>query len=122
MQKKIAVLLSTVALFAVQAGCHSSTTSRLGLPELKTVEQVNLSQYTGTWYEIAHFPQRFQKNCFGTTATYESRPDGWLNVVNLCHKGSLDGPVDEARGYAKVVDQSSNSKLKVSFFRPFWGD
>jgi apolipoprotein D and lipocalin family protein len=38
-----------------------------------------------------------------------------------------DGKVDEAKGIAKVVDPVSNSRLKVSFFRPlgislFWGD
>lgn len=27
-----------------------------------------------------------------------------------------------ARGRARVVDPSTNAKLEVSFFRPFWGD
>lgn len=30
--------------------------------------------------------------------------------------------MDEARGIAKVVDPSTNAKLKVSFFGPFYGD
>jgi apolipoprotein D and lipocalin family protein len=34
----------------------------------------------------------------------------------------VDGPEKVARGRARVVDRSSNAKLEVSFFRPFWGD
>ncbi len=29
---------------------------------LETVDQVDLNKYAGTWYEIAAFPQRFQKD------------------------------------------------------------
>jgi apolipoprotein D and lipocalin family protein len=32
-------------------------------PPLKTVEQVDLQRYAGTWYEIASFPNRFQAGC-----------------------------------------------------------
>ena len=29
---------------------------------------------------------------------------------------------EEAKGIAKIVEGSNNSKLRVSFFRPFYGD
>lgn len=92
------------------------------LPPLRTVPHVDLERYMGTWYDIASFPQRFQKGCTGTTATYTLRPDGTVEVLNRCARGSLDGKVTTAKGRAKVVDPTSNAKLKVSFFRPFWGD
>ena len=104
------------------AGCAKTTTARLGLPELRTVPRVDLQQYVGTWYDIASFPQRFQLGCTGTTATYTIRGDGEIDVFNRCRKGSLAGKEDSARGRARVVDRSTNAKLKVSFFRPFWGD
>jgi apolipoprotein D and lipocalin family protein len=91
-------------------------------PPLETVTHVDLSRYTGTWYEIASFPQRFQKGCTSTTATYTLRPDGRLEVLNRCARDSLNGRVTVARGRARVVDPKTNAKLKVSFFRPFWGD
>jgi apolipoprotein D and lipocalin family protein len=93
-----------------------------GAPPLRTVPHVDLARYAGTWYEIASYPQRFQKGCTGTVATYTIRPDGTVEVVNRCARDSLDGRVTVARGRARVVDPESNAKLKVSFFWPFWGD
>lgn len=104
------------------AGCTATTTSRLHLPPLQTVAHVDLDRYLGTWYEIASFPQRFQRGCVASTATYTARPDGEIEVVNRCRKGTLSGPEKSASGRARVVDRSSNAKLEVSFFRPFWGD
>lgn len=104
------------------AGCATSTTKRLGLPPLQTVAHVDLSRYLGTWYEIASFPQSFQRGCTATTATYTLRGDRDIDVLNRCRRGSLDGEVKSARGRARVVDRSTNAKLEVSFFRPFWGD
>ena len=43
-------------------------------------------------------------------------------MLNRCRKGSLAGKEDSAKGLARVVDQTTNAKLEVSFFRPFWGD
>ncbi|MDO9193050.1 MAG: lipocalin family protein, partial [Undibacterium sp.] len=33
-----------------------------------------------------------------------------------------DGSIEQANGIAKIVDGSNNSKLRVSFFRPFYGN
>jgi apolipoprotein D and lipocalin family protein len=104
------------------AGCATSTTERLRLPPLETVAHVDLSRYLGTWYEIANFPQRFQRGCTATTATYTLRADGDIDVLNRCRKGSIDGTEKSALGRARVVDRATNAKLEVSFFRPFWGD
>lgn len=89
---------------------------------LRTVAHVDLARYTGTWYEIASFPQRFQKGCTASAATYSIRPDGQIEVVNRCNRDSLTGRETVARGRARVVDRQSNAKLKVTFFWPFWGD
>ena len=102
-------------------GCSKTTTERLELPPLEAVSQVDLERYLGTWYEIASYPQRFQKGCTGTTATYTLQSDGDIDVLNECRKGGLDGTQDTAEGKARVVDRESNAKLEVSFFGPFWG-
>src|SRR6059058_4496599 len=103
-------------------GCASTTSERLHLPALQTVAHVELTRYLGTWYEIASFPQRFQRGCTATKATYSLRADGDIDVVNQCRKASPTGNEDVAKGRARVVDRVSCAKLKVSFFRPFWGD
>ena len=92
-----------------------------GLPPLKVVTFVDMNRYVGTWYEISRFPNRFQKGCVGTTATYTIRKDGKIDVLNQCRKGTLDGEISSVKGTARVVDNKTNAKLKVSFFRPFSG-
>jgi apolipoprotein D and lipocalin family protein len=91
-----------------------------------TVEQVDLERYVGHWYEVARIPNGFQDQCaHSVTAEYALRDDGRIDVINRCIKA--DGSVDEAKGLARVEDEVSNARLKVSFFsilgwRPVWGD
>ena len=117
---RIGLLVVLAALFA--AGCATTTTERLGLPPLQTVEEVDLSRYIGTWYEIASYPQFFQRRCTGTTATYRLRDDGLIDVENRCFRDSLEGREVVAKGRARVPDPADSAKLEVSFFGPFWGD
>ncbi len=84
------------------------------------VPRVDLPRYMGTWHEIAKFPNRFQRGCTCTTATYALRPDGKVSVVNRC--GTADGKGKQSRGWAKVADAATGAKLKVTFFWPFFGD
>jgi apolipoprotein D and lipocalin family protein len=92
------------------------------IPPLQTVSHVDLNRYMGKWYEIASFPQRFQKGCVASAATYTLRKDGDVDVFNQCRDKTLDGKLRDAKGKAWVVDPKSNAKLKVRFFWPFSGD
>ncbi|MDP2877709.1 MAG: lipocalin family protein [Holophaga sp.] len=86
----------------------------------QVVAQVDLARYMGTWHEIAKFPNRFQRGCGCTTATYALRSDGKVSVVNRC--GTGEGKFKSVKGWAKVVDPTTRAKLKVTFFWPFFGD
>lgn len=103
-------LCALAAAFGVSA-CTSSS-YRDTSQKMAAVEDLELERYLGLWYEIARFPNRFEENCAGVTAEYGQRGDGKISVVNTCHKGSPDGPVEVAKGVAEVVDPG---KLKVSF-------
>jgi apolipoprotein D and lipocalin family protein len=94
----------------------------MAMPEQKTVALVDAKRYMGTWYEIARFPQKFEKDLVGVTATYTLMPDGKVGVLNSGYKGGLDGEFKTAKGKAKVVDTTTNAKLKVTFFWPFYAD
>lgn len=89
--------------------------------KMETVPNVDLNKYTGKWYEIASFPQRFQKGCNCTTAEYTSTDKGYIIVENRCNKDSIDGPESYIKGKAFVEKNSGNAKLKVQFFWPFKG-
>lgn len=91
-------------------------------PPLNVVNRVELGRYTGRWYEIARYPNSFERGCVGVTADYSLREDGRINVLNTCVEGNLDGDVRTIQGIARVVDRATNAKLAVSFFGPFEGD
>ncbi len=89
--------------------------------ELQTVPSVDLNRYLGKWYEIARYPNRFEKNCASdVTAQYTLRPDGKIEVLNSCRQA--DGKVKSSKGSAKIADKQTNAKLKVTFFWPFYGN
>ncbi|HPM76493.1 MAG TPA: lipocalin family protein [bacterium] len=88
----------------------------------QVVKQVDLQRYLGVWYEIARYPNRFERDCVAATAAYSLRDDGKIDVLNQCRRKTLDGKPKAAKGKAWIVDPVTNAKLKVSFFWPFSGD
>jgi apolipoprotein D and lipocalin family protein len=112
------IVVMIVSALLILAGC---TGKELESP-LKTVSYVDLNRYMGVWYEIARYPNRFQKDCVGSRATYSLMDDGKVSVLNECYEGSFSGKLRSAKGRAWVVDKETNAKLKVSFFWFFAGD
>ena len=113
------ILILTTAHSFAQSGNSAS---------VKAVGSVDLKKYSGQWYEIAKYPNKFQDHCVGnTTATYTVKEQGKIEVVNRCLR--KDGTVDDAKGEAKLVDKVTKAKLKVRFAPGFlsflpnvWGD
>jgi apolipoprotein D and lipocalin family protein len=92
-----------------------------GSSDLTTVPSVDLNRYVGQWYEIARYPNRFQKQCAGdVTATYTAIGDSKIEVLNSCR--NKDGRNEIAKGKARVADPNSKARLRVTFFWPFYGD
>ncbi|GAB5432941.1 lipocalin family protein [Tritonibacter mobilis] len=88
-------------------------------------EDLDLSRYLGTWYEIARFPNRFEQGCAAVTAEYSPLPKDRIKVVNSCRKGGVTGPLETAEGVARVAGPGKLEVNFVSWLRllPFtWGD
>ena len=83
--------------------------------EMQTVPHVDLKKYAGKWYEIASYPNRFQKGCFCTTAEYSISEKGYLIVENRCNKGSANGKLSYTRGKIFIQDNSGNAKMNVRY-------
>jgi apolipoprotein D and lipocalin family protein len=109
-------IIATSAILGL-AGIAALTLQAQDKP-LTTVQYVELDKYLGRWYEIAAFPQSFERGCSHTYAEYSLNNDGSIHVKNTCIK---DGKVKVANGKATVTDTKTNAKLTVQFFWPFKG-
>lgn len=116
MKRPLLILVTTLLL----AACHQGPVGNPSVPY--PTRSVDLNRYAGTWYELGRYENRFEKGCEGVTAEYAWQEDGTISVINRCHQGKVDGPLDTAEGVAKIVPHTANTKLRVSFFGPFYGD
>lgn len=83
--------------------------------ELSTIAALDVPRYMGTWFEIAKYPNWFQKKCTGggTTAQYRQQADGTVQVINRCRLEI--GAMNEAMATARQVGSATSPKLKVRF-------
>lgn len=112
---KIALPISVgVAAFLIFNSCS------VGIPKgAAAIHPFDAEKYLGTWYEIARFDYRFEKNLNNVTATYSKRPDGNLKVDNKGYD-TLKKQWRQSIGEARFVTTSDEARLKVSFFKPIW--
>ncbi len=91
---------------------------------LKTADNVELTKFLGTWYEISAIPYFWERGCVGTNANYSLRKDGRIGVLNKCKHLKLDGKELSYEGVAWAEDSKAPAKLKVQFFwplsAPYW--
>jgi len=127
----LSVIAMTVCLACGEAGAVDRAPVSQGAtpaPPLTAVDTLDVQRYLGTWYEIARYPNWFQRKCVGqVTADYALDSDGSLKVLNRCRLA--DDEFDEAKGTALQQGGTTSARLKVSFapawlsFIPFlWGD
>ncbi len=114
MKKNILNIFAFIVLSLIIAGCSAKN------PPLETVNKVEIEKYLGTWYEIARYEHFFEKDCKNVSANYSMLDMETIKVINRCTDIKTNEQ-KEALGRAYAVD-NTNSKLKVSFFRPFYGD
>ena len=106
-------LLVIIAIF-LQVSCT-------GLPQnITAIENFNLQQYLGEWYEIARLDHSFEKDLMHVTANYSLNENGSVKVINKGYDITTQ-QWKEAEGKAKFVNETSTAHLKVSFFGPFYG-
>ena len=96
---------------------QNSNASRAPGP-LATIARLDVPRYLGTWFEIAKYPNWFQKKCVSDTkASYSLQSDGKVRVLNRCV--TKDGEVSEALGEARQVGDATSARLEVRF-APAW--
>ncbi|RZT36879.1 lipocalin family protein [Cupriavidus agavae] len=114
-----AVLVGCALLVQACGGFAAGKRGNHAVPQ--PAKTVDLQRYLGKWYEYARYENRFERGCEAVTAEYGLREDGLVSVRNTCgNGGEKGGGARVSEGRAKVVPDSGNAKLKVSFFGPFY--
>lgn len=121
-EKFISKLIVTATIYAcvttVLTSC--STANEAALAPMPVVASVEVSRYLGSWHQVAWIPNSFQGDCASDTQATYTLDGKDLRVQNQCK--DLNGKTTEAIGIAKIVEGTNNAKLRVSFFRPFYGN
>ena len=112
--------LVVVAVATVAALTACSTANDSNLAPMPVVDKVDVARYLGTWHQVAWIPNSFQGDCASDTKATYTLDGADLRVLNQCKDAK--GKTTEANGIAKIVEGSNNAKLRVSFFRPFYGN
>lgn len=99
---------------------------------LRALPSLDVPAYMGTWYQVAWFPNRFQKQCVSDTqAAYRQLAGGEVEVTNRCRLA--DGRTDDVTGLARPAGSALRgsrlepAQLEVSFlppllrWLPIWG-
>ena len=121
------LLVSLLGFLLICVGASQASAQQVD-QSVKTIATLDVPRYLGTWYEIAKFPNWFQKKCAGNTkAVYTVKSDGNLRVLNSCK--TAGGETSEAEGAARQIGAKDSPKLEVRFapewlsFLPLvWGD
>jgi apolipoprotein D and lipocalin family protein len=100
----------------------------LATEPLTTVPAVDLKRFQGRWYQIAYYPNTFQKQCVAnTTADYRLLMTGQVEVINTCT--TADRSISQVIGAARVkppkffgipvAKGTDTAKLEVRFAPTF---
>ena len=110
-------LVSILSALLIGLG-PSQATAQQADQAVQTIASLDVPRYLGAWYEIAKFPNWFQKKCVSNTkAVYTAKPDGNLRVLNSCK--TAGGETSEAEGLARQIGAKDSPKLEVRF-APEW--
>ena len=112
-QSKIISLIVVIGIIILFNSCAS-------IPQkAKPVENFDVNRYLGTWYEVARFDFRFEKDLDNTSANYTLDKKGNVIVLNSGYN-FVKKEWSKADGLAKFRGDKNIAALKVSFFGPFY--
>ena len=120
--------LAVVLALAMLPAMAQTPATPAALPPVTTIATLDVPRYMGTWYEIAKFPNWFQRKCLqNTQATYQLLNPTHIQVLNQCQ--TANGEVIQALGMARPRANGLPAQLEVRFapswmgWLPFtWGD
>ncbi|CAM3628391.1 TPA: lipocalin family protein [Klebsiella variicola] len=113
---KLWPVVTGVAIALTLVACKSPTPPK----GVQPISGFDASRYLGKWYEVARLENRFERGLEQVTATYGTRSDGGISVVNRGYD-PVKKRWNESDGKAYFTGAPTTAALKVSFFGPLYG-
>lgn len=111
--KALSATLLSIGMAALFTSCASMPKNA------QPIEDFEIQKYLGSWYEIARFDFRFEKDLNNVMAQYSLNDKQNVVVVNSGYNVKKEKWVS-AKGVAKFRGSKNSATLKVSFFGPFY--
>lgn len=108
-------LILSILFLVLAASCKSSQF------QSKVVSTLDSKRYMGTWYEIARFDFKYEKDLKNVTAQYSEGKNGKIKVLNKGYN-TVEKEWQAKAGKAKFANSNKDGALKVSFFGPFYSE
>lgn len=106
--------------FALIAITMTACASRM--PEMETVDYVDLERFMGDWYVIANIPTFLEKGAYNAVENYALNDDGTIATTFTFRDGSFDGKLKEYTPKGFVKDKESNALWGMRFIWPIKAD
>jgi apolipoprotein D and lipocalin family protein len=104
-----------ITLFFVLTGCAGR-----GTP-LETVSEVDIDQYMGDWYVIAHIPVFIEKDAYNAMESYRLEGER-IETTFTFREGGFDGAEKTYNPNAIFTDTETNAVWGMQFVWPFRAD
>ncbi|MDX1516397.1 MAG: lipocalin family protein [Woeseiaceae bacterium] len=112
--------LTRIAIVAVASllcsGCATT------LPEMKTVDYVDLDRFMGDWFVIANIPTFLEKGAHNAVETYAMNDDGTVATTFTFRDDSFGGEIEQFTPRGFIRDEQSNALWGMRFIWPFKAD
>lgn len=106
-RRALAIMLTAVA-------CATAVPAAADAASPAPFAAFDLSEYLGSWHQLAAVPQAFNLVCArDTQARYSLSPRGDVTVRNSCT--TWTGQMNRIKGTATVLDTKTHARLHVSF-------
>ena len=92
------------------------------MPEMATVDHVDLERFMGDWYVIANIPTFVEKGAHNAIENYSLNDDGTIATRFTFRKDGFDGKEKEHNPKGFVTDTDSNAIWGMRFIWPIKAD
>jgi len=82
-------------------------------------QRVDLQNFMGDWYVIAHIPTFIETQAYNAVENYKLDPDGTIATTFTFNKGSLDGPVKTYHPRGFIHNPTTQAEWRMQFIWPF---